>query len=67
MIYQSDKSLALDLLHKIIITKQEFPIGYLNFVKSLGLEPGKSFNDYLEILFNKAKDLNDEKSLRYKN
>lgn len=67
MIYQSDKSLALDLLHKIIITKQEFPIGYLNFVKSLGLDPGKSFNDYLEILFNKAKDLNDEKSLRYKN
>ena len=50
MIYQSDKSLALDLLHKIIITKQEFPIGYLNFVKSLGLEPGNSFNDYLEIL-----------------
>lgn len=67
MIYQSDKSLALDLLHKIIITKQEFPIGYLNFVKSLGLEPGKSFNDYLDILFNKAKDLKDEKSLRYKN
>ena len=67
MIYQSDKDLALDLLYKITTAKQDFSMGYLEYVKSLGLEPGKSFNDYLEILFNKAKDLKDEKSLRYKN
>lgn len=66
IIYQSDKLLALNLLQKIITTKQDFPIGYLNYVKSLGLEPGKNFDKYLEILFNKAKDLKDEKSLRYK-
>ena len=66
IIYQSDKLLALNLLQKIITIKQDFPIGYLNYVKSLGLEPGKNFDKYLEILFNKAKDLKDEKSLRYK-
>lgn len=67
MIYQCDKTLALDLLYKIISSEQSYAIEYLNHVKQLGLEPGKNFEKYVEILFNKAKDLKDEKSLRYKN
>lgn len=67
MIYQSDKTFALDLLYKIITNEQQYSIDYLNYIKSLGLEPGKNFEKYIEILFNKAKDLKDEKSLRHKN
>jgi hypothetical protein len=67
LIYQNDKTLALDLLYKIINKTEDYSIGYLNYVKSLGLEPGKNFGKYIDILHSKAKDLNDEKSLRYKN
>ncbi len=67
IIYQSNQAIALDLLFKIIRYETTFSIGYLEYIKSLGLEPGKSFEVYLEMLFNKAKDLKDEKSLRYKN
>jgi hypothetical protein len=67
LVYQNDKTLALDLLYKIINKTEDYSIGYLNYVKSLGLEPGKNFGKYIDILHTKAKDLNDEKSLRYKN
>ena len=40
---------------------------YLDYVRSLGIEPGKNFDSYIEILFKKAKELKDDKSLRYKN
>lgn len=67
LIYISDKRLALDLLLKITLSSQPFSIDYLNYVKSLGLEPGRNLDKYIQILFGKAKDLSDEKSLRYKN
>ncbi|MGN1371049.1 MAG: hypothetical protein ACI4XM_02045 [Candidatus Coprovivens sp.] len=67
IIYQYDKQFALDLLYKIINSKNEHSAGYLEYVKSLGLEPGKNFEKYLKILFDKARDLKDGKSLRYKN
>ena len=67
IIYQYDKQLALDLLYKIINSKSEHSTGYLEYVKGLGLEPGKNFEKYLNILFDKARDLKDGKSLRYKN
>lgn len=67
LIYQVDDKLALDLLFKIITSKQGYSLDYLNYVKSLGLDPGKNFDKFLEILFNKVKELKDEKSLRYKN
>lgn len=67
LIYQSDNKLALDLLFKIITCEYKYSADYLHYIKSLGLEPGKNIDKYLEILFNKAKDLKDEKSLRYKN
>ena len=67
IIYQSDKQLALDLLYKIINSKKEHSAGYLEYVKGSGLEPGKNFKKYLKILFDKARDLKDEKRLRYKN
>ncbi len=67
IIYQSNQKIALDLLFKIIKYEATFSIDYLEYVKSIGLEPGRNFDTYLEMLFNKARDLKDEKSLRYKN
>ena len=66
-IYQSDKNLALDLLYKIINRTEQYSADYLNYVKSLGLDPGKNFDKYITLLHDKAKELNDGKSLRYKN
>ena len=51
----------------IIIQKESSSVEYLEFVRSLGIEPGKNFGRYIEILMNKAKELDDAKSLRYKN
>lgn len=66
-IYQADKNIALDLLFNIISKNAQYSIDYLNYVRSLGLEPGKNFEKYIELLHDKAKDLKDENSLRYKN
>ena len=67
LIYQDQPDKALDLLFKIIAVKKTSAKEYLEYIKSLGLEPGSNFDKYLEILFIKAKEVNDEKSLRYKN
>lgn len=66
-IYQSDKNSALDLLYKIINRTEQYSADYLNYVKSLGLDPGNNFDKYITLLHDKAKELNDGKSLRYKN
>lgn len=67
LIYQDNHEEALDLLFKIILQKESSSVEYLEFVRSLGIEPGKNFGRYIEILMNKAKELDDAKSLRYKN
>lgn len=67
LIYKSDQSTALDLLFKIITRVDNSSKDYLEYIKSLGLEPGKNIDTYVELLFNKAKDFRDDKSLRYKN
>ena len=67
LIYQSNPDKALDLLFNIITVKKDSNKEYLDYVISLELEPGKNFDTYLQILFERAKDVKDEKSLRYKN
>ncbi len=67
LIYQSFPDKALDLLFKIIMQEERSNQEYLGFIKKLGLEPGKHFDSYIEILMDKAKELKDGKSLRYKN
>lgn len=67
LIYQICPDRALDLLLKIITQEERSNKEYLDFIKNLGLEPGSHFDNYIEILMNKAKELKDEKSLRYKN
>lgn len=67
LIYQESPETALDLLFEIINHSERSNQKYLEYIRSLGLEPGKNFDRYLEVLMNKAKDLKDEKSLRYKN
>ena len=66
-IYQEEPDVALDILFQIIINKKNTNIEYLEFVKSLGLEPGKNFDKYIKKLYDKAKELKDEKSIQYKN
>lgn len=67
LIYQDEPDKALELLFNIIIVKKSDSKSYLDYVRSLGIEPGKNFDSYIEILFKKAKELKDDKSLRYKN
>ena len=67
LIYQDNPDKALDLLFSIITVKKNSNKEYLDYVISLGLEPGKNFDTYLKLLFERAKDVKDEKSLRYKN
>lgn len=67
LIYQDDPTEALDILFNIIEHEENSAADYLEYVRELGIEPGKNFDKYVEILFNKAKELKDEKSLRYKN
>ncbi len=67
LMYQSDPTRALDILFQIINEKNEDNKIYLENVRKLGIEPGKNFECYINILLEKAKGVNDEKSLRYKN
>lgn len=67
LIYQDNPDKALELLFSIIKIQKDTSKDYLDYILSLGIEPGKNFDAYLEILFNRAKEVNDEKSLRYKN
>jgi hypothetical protein len=67
LIYQESPDVALELLFKIIKTTKDGNKEYLEYIKSLGLEPGKNFDNYITLLFNKAKEVKDEKSLQYKN
>lgn len=67
LIYQDDPGYALELLFKIITVKKDSSKEYLDYVKLLGLEPGKNFDKYIALLFERAKEVKDEKSLRYKN
>lgn len=67
LIYQSNSDKALDLLFNIITIKKDSNKEYLDYVISLGIEPGKNFDKYVSMLFEKAKEVKDEKSLRYIN
>lgn len=67
LIYQTNSDKALDLLFNIIKTSKDNNKAYLEYIISLGLEPGKNFDNYLHLLFEKAKEVKDEKSIRYKN
>lgn len=67
LIYQDNPELALDLLFKIITCTKDNNKEYLDYIKSLGLEPGRNLEKYIQLLLDKAKDVKDEKSLRYKN
>ncbi len=67
LIYQNDPDKALDLLFNIITTNKHSNKEYLDYIKSLGLEPGTNIEKYIQLLLEKAKEVKDEKSLRYKN
>ena len=67
LIYHSNPDKALDLLFNIITIKKDSNKEYLDYVISLGIEPGKNFDKYVSMLFEKAKEVKDEKSLRYIN
>ena len=67
LIYQDNPDYALSLLFKIINIKQDSSKEYLDYIRTLGLEPGKHFDNYIALLFERAKEVKDEKSLRYKN
>ncbi len=67
LIYKNNPDMALDLLFKVIEYDTCNNKEYLDYVKSLGIEPGKNIDVYIEMLMLKAKEFNDEKSLRYKN
>ena len=67
LIYQDNPDYSLSLLFKIINIKQDSSKEYLDYIRTLGLEPGKHFDDYIALLFERVKEVKDEKSLRYKN
>ena len=67
LIYQDKPDKALELLFNIITVRMNDSKSYLDYVISIGIEPGKNFDSYIRILFEKAKELKDDKSLRYKN
>lgn len=67
LIYQNNPNKALELLFNIINIRKNNSKDYLEYIRTLGIEPGKNFDSYIGILFEKAKDLKDDKSLRYKN
>ena len=67
LIYQYNPDKALNDLFSIINIKKDNNKEYLDYVISLGLEPGRNFEVYLQLLLDRAKEVNDEKSLRYKN
>ena len=67
LIYQEEPDKALELLFNIITSKLEGTEKYLSYVKVMGIEPGKNFDKYISLMFEKAKEVKDDKSLRYKN
>lgn len=50
LIYKEDKEKALDLLTQMVMKEECDPRKYLNFVVSLGIEPGKNISKYEEML-----------------
>lgn len=66
LVYQSTPELAINLLLKIVKHTEDDSTKYLEYIKGLGLEPGKNFDKYIQILLEKAQVLKDEKSLRYR-
>lgn len=67
LIYKDNPDYALDLLFKIITIKKDNNKEYLEYVRTLGINPGKNFDRYIALLFERAMEIKDEKSLRYKN
>ena len=67
LMYQDSPQKALDLLFSIISIRKDNSKEYLDYVITLGLEPGKNFDKYVSLLFEKAKEVKDGKSLRYNN
>lgn len=67
LMYQDNPQKALDLLFSIISIRKDNSKEYLDYVIALGLEPGKNFDKYISLLFEKAKEVKDGKSLRYNN
>ena len=67
LMYQDNPQKSLDLLFSIISIRKDNSKEYLDYVIALGLEPGKNFDKYISLLFEKAKEVKDGKSLRYNN
>ncbi len=65
LIYRCDPEMALELLTKIIKAKDLNSEGYLKYVQSLGITPGKHIKEYVDILINRGKELGYGKRLYY--
>lgn len=65
MIYLADPNIALELLLKIIKAKDLSNEGYLEYIKSLGIIPGKHIKEYVDMLINRGKELGYGKRLYY--
>lgn len=54
-IYEVDKNLALSILEKIIMCNKDNRNDYLDYVKSLGINPGDNLDKYVGHLMNQSK------------
>ena len=66
LIYKQDKRSALDIALRIVKASKMNSTQYLNYVKSLGVVPGKNIHLYLEHLQKKDMELGNGKRLQYK-
>lgn len=61
LIYLEDNNKALDLYTKIRDIRGLSNTGYLNYVRSLGINPGTNFDKYIILLKKKGKSVHDKK------
>ena len=62
----SSSTAALDIALRIVKASEMNNTQYLNYIKSLGIVPGKNIGSYLEILHKKDMELGNGKRLQYK-
>ena len=66
LIYKQDKKEALDRVLRIVKASDMNNKEYLNYVRSLGINPGENIYSYLDLLQKKDMELGNGKRLQYK-
>jgi hypothetical protein len=66
LIYKQDPKAALDICLRIVKASDMSSSKYLEYIKSMGIDPGKNIYSYLDYLQKKDMELGNGKRLQYK-